>query len=74
MNAITQSGIINVQNEVRSFDNSAGTDTAITLTNAANDFQGTVNITATDAGSDVTITDANAIELGSMDVESKLLH
>jgi hypothetical protein len=70
--AITQgAGALSVVNGVASFNNTSG-NTAVTLNNAANDFNtvrfsiGTTNATA----ADVTIRDANAIVLGNATASS----
>ena len=69
--AITQSGRIDADNTTL-LVNTSGTDDNIILTNLSNDFSGAVSVTATDSASDVTIKDANAIDLGTVSVGQNL--
>ena len=69
--AISQTGRIDADN-TSLFDNTGGTDAAITLDNANNDFTGAVSVTASDTGSDVSLKDVNAIDLGAVSVGDAL--
>ena len=69
--AITQTGRIDADNTT-SLINTSGTNDNITLTNTSNDFTGAVSVTATDSTSDVSITDANALNLGTVSVGQNL--
>jgi filamentous hemagglutinin family protein len=60
---ITQSGVVTVSGNTV-LDNQDGTNAAITLSNAANAFTGTVTFT-TDTGSNVSLTDTTALDLQS---------
>jgi hypothetical protein len=69
--AISQTGRIDADN-TSLFDNTGGTDAGITLDNANNDFTGAVSVTASDTGSDVSLKDVNAIDLGAVSVGDAL--
>ena len=65
---ITQSGLISVGGNTV-LDNSDGDNANITLANANNAFTGTVTFT-TDTGSDISIADTTAFDLGALTVNS----